>query len=307
MKSNKQRRAEIKAHRLSRAARIEARLRAPDRQRGVPLRAAGMEPADQGVLAAHNNTWGPLPEYYLDRAFICRDCGAEEVWTAKQQKWWYETVHASIESTAVRCLACRRARRAAQAASREGEGANRLGEVSARLRAIADAAPATVAARAEVEGALQSKWWSLRVLAIAALGRWGEREDIARLRALVDANGSSHGSWERTGAQAAAKALAGCLRHPEDDEWAVEACLRGRASPWRWRAFLSTVSADLVTRHAAAEFARRDEREADRLPRMLALMHCIGRAPSPSQMAAVRSHGRAEVSLWVRHFPTEAA
>jgi hypothetical protein len=216
MKSNKQRRAEIKAHRRARAARADARLRAPDRQRHVCPHLLGTEPADLDVLGRYNNTWGPLPGFYVARPFTCRDCGSEEVWTAKQQKWWYEVVHGSIESNAVRCLACRRAHRASHAASRQGEGANRLGDASARLRVLACAAP-TADARAEVAAALESKWWSLRTLAIAALGRWGADEDIARLRALADARCSSWRSWERVGAHAAASALAGRLRSAADE------------------------------------------------------------------------------------------
>ncbi|BEP37308.1 hypothetical protein GmRootV59_42790 [Variovorax sp. V59] len=120
MKSNKQRRAEIRARRLERAAHIEAQMRKSNQLR-ASLRSPGFEPADVGVLERHNNTVGPLPTYYVDRAFICRECGSEEVWTAKQQKWWHEVVHGSIESCAVHCLACRRARRAAHAASRGGK------------------------------------------------------------------------------------------------------------------------------------------------------------------------------------------
>lgn len=299
MKSNKQRRAEIKAHRLARAARLEAELRAPDRRGGALLRAPGMEPADLEVLGRHNNTYGTLPTHYLDRAFTCRDCGAEEVWTAKQQKWWYEVVHASIESRAVRCLACRRARRAAVAASREGEGANLLGLASERLRLLARAAP-TPEARAEVDLALESKWWSLRVLAIAALGAWGAPADTARLRALVEAREPAWGSWERVGADEAVKALAGCLRHPDDDDWAVEACLRGQANPWSWRDFLRAVDGERIRACTETEFARRDH-DPERLPRLLALMHCLGRPLSASQMAVVRSHARRDVALWARH------
>lgn len=305
MKSNKQRRAEIKAHRLGRAARREAQMRAPDRRRDLLLHATGMEPADRGVLGHYNNTYGPLPEHYLDRAFTCRDCGAEEIWTARQQKWWYEIVHGSIESRAVRCLACRRARRAAQAASREGEGANRLGEMSARLRDLANSAP-TAASRVEVDAALESKWWSQRVLAIAALGRWGTAADIARLCAFVDAPRSRWDLWQIEGAGAAVKALAGCLRHPEDDGWAIEACVRGHGGPWSWREFLSEIPADRIAARAKEEFARCDG-DADRLLRLLALMRCIGQSLSPTQMSIVRTHACKDVRLWARHFPSEVA
>jgi hypothetical protein len=56
---------------------------------------------------AKNNSYYP-PEYYEDRQFKCADCGTEEVWTAKQQQWWYEVAKGPIFSTAIRCRACRK-------------------------------------------------------------------------------------------------------------------------------------------------------------------------------------------------------
>jgi predicted RNA-binding Zn-ribbon protein involved in translation (DUF1610 family) len=48
-----------------------------------------------------------IPDYYRDTPFTCQDCGTQEVWTAKQQQWWYEVQGGEIESKAVRCRACR--------------------------------------------------------------------------------------------------------------------------------------------------------------------------------------------------------
>jgi len=62
--------------------------------------------ADQGELE-HINTYGTLPNYYINIPFVCRDCGTEEIWTAEQQKWWYEVAKGHIDSTAVRCRPCR--------------------------------------------------------------------------------------------------------------------------------------------------------------------------------------------------------
>src|SRR6478672_4107211 len=53
-----------------------------------------------------NNSYSP-PLYYEDIRFTCRDCGAECVWTAEQQRLWYEKWGGAIQSTAVRCRACR--------------------------------------------------------------------------------------------------------------------------------------------------------------------------------------------------------
>ncbi len=53
-----------------------------------------------------NNSYSP-PLYYEDVSFKCRDCRAECVWTAEQQRLWYEEWGGSVQSTAVRCRACR--------------------------------------------------------------------------------------------------------------------------------------------------------------------------------------------------------
>jgi hypothetical protein len=102
MKSNKQRRAELKARRAARAAAL-AQVNTRTTLRSL---LPGMVAANPDKLA-HNNTYGLLPLFYVDRAFNCRDCGSAEVWTAKQQKWWYEEAQGHIDSTAVRCRPCR--------------------------------------------------------------------------------------------------------------------------------------------------------------------------------------------------------
>jgi len=103
MKSGKQRRQEIKQKRLERAKKLND---AANQQRMTYQPLYSVE-ADQSELD-HNNTYGPLPLFYVDLPFICRDCGKEEVWTAKQQKWWYEIIKGDINSTAVRCRQCRK-------------------------------------------------------------------------------------------------------------------------------------------------------------------------------------------------------
>jgi hypothetical protein len=108
MKSGRQRRAEIAERRRerSRVAKRTSRQpwRDPDR---VPY---GTLPADQGKLA-HDNTYGARPRFYVDEPFTCVDCGKEEVWTAADQKWWYEEAKGKIASRANRCRPCRRKHR----------------------------------------------------------------------------------------------------------------------------------------------------------------------------------------------------
>ena len=107
MKSGRQRRDEILSRRRLRA---EAAMRfsiRPWSTVGIP---SGALLADQSLLL-HDNTYGPRPLYYVDVSFSCVDCAKSEVWTAVQQKWWYEGAKAKIDSRANRCRECRRKRR----------------------------------------------------------------------------------------------------------------------------------------------------------------------------------------------------
>lgn len=69
-------------------------------------------PADPSKLD-HINTYGAVPEYYIDRPFTCRICGNHEIWRARDQKWYYEEAKGHIDAIAVECHDCRRAKRSA--------------------------------------------------------------------------------------------------------------------------------------------------------------------------------------------------
>lgn len=85
-------------------------------------RIAGLHPLQQrshpSALAAdpqklaHINTYGSLPEYYIDRPFACRRCGKWEIWLARDQKWYYEEAKGHMDARAVECHACRKAKKA---------------------------------------------------------------------------------------------------------------------------------------------------------------------------------------------------
>lgn len=73
------------------------------------------------------NSYSSAPEYYYDIEFDCRDCGAHQIWTAKQQKWWYEEAGGYFFAGAVRCRDCHikereRKRQARIAAGHEQDG-----------------------------------------------------------------------------------------------------------------------------------------------------------------------------------------
>lgn len=113
-KSGRQRRLEIRERRRQRALAGSSPAVAAEPGRHRPAGCVAADPAELG----HNNTYGVLPLYYADRAFTCRDCGSAELWTAKQQKWWYEVAKGNINSTAVRCRPCRAREQARQAEAR---------------------------------------------------------------------------------------------------------------------------------------------------------------------------------------------
>lgn len=49
--------------------------------------------------------------WYRDYPFHCADCGKLEIWTATQQKWWYEVAKGKKLTVAKRCRACRKIHR----------------------------------------------------------------------------------------------------------------------------------------------------------------------------------------------------
>lgn len=59
----------------------------------------------------HINTCGSLPDFYIDRPFICRNCGKREIWKARDQKWYYEEAKGHIDAKAVECHECRKAKK----------------------------------------------------------------------------------------------------------------------------------------------------------------------------------------------------
>ena len=107
MKSAKQKRTEIKTKKEKRSRKKSEKLAKADTTAKLAKRPINVVAANVGALA-HNNTYGPLPLFYVDKPFVCRDCGKAEVWTATQQKWWYEVAKGHIDSHAVRCRPCRR-------------------------------------------------------------------------------------------------------------------------------------------------------------------------------------------------------
>ena len=113
MKSGKQRRLELDAKKKARAAKSAAKRTASARATRELEAARGVS-VNRELLAPHGSY--SEPEFvargsYVDQPFECVDCGKEEVWTAAQQKWWYEVAKGNVFTTARRCRACRRRER----------------------------------------------------------------------------------------------------------------------------------------------------------------------------------------------------
>ena len=286
MKSPKQARAEIKQARLVRAVQQAA---------GYPAAlhaAAGAVAADTALLARINHGCGHLPAHYADRAFHCIDCGAQQVWTGKQQKWWYEVIQAPIESRAVRCLSCRRQRRAALARARAGAGAYLLRDEVQWLRSV-DRHMRDADTVQRVEAALSSKWQGVRKVAIEVLGRWRRPRDAALLRSIVEDD--TLGSYDPV-RRAAAQAVLPLLAHPGDDGWALQAYVRYPYAMAAVAPFIATMDARTLNAFIDGELQRNEEQRLYHLGLML--MHAR-RQPGDSQWAGLRRHPSAALArLW---------
>jgi hypothetical protein len=118
MKSNKQKRREL-ALRHEKRARKRAKIAARDPRRVEVM--AAHAPCNPALLAPSNSYGVPAfvaRGYYLDTRFTCGGCGSAEVWTATQQKWWYEIAKGNVESGAKYCRGCRRKERERSAEAR---------------------------------------------------------------------------------------------------------------------------------------------------------------------------------------------
>lgn len=117
MKSGKQRRAELDVKKQARAAKTAAEAREKARveaqAEAARLAAAGID-VNRAAITLRSSYGEPdfvTRGYYVDLPFTCTDCGKPEIWTATQQKWWFEVAKGYPFSAAKRCGACRRRER----------------------------------------------------------------------------------------------------------------------------------------------------------------------------------------------------
>lgn len=125
MKSGKQRRIELKIHKQARKTKLaNQKLAAKEAENLAALEWAGSHDrviVDLTALAPNNSYGEPdfvRRKYYLDQPFTCAGCNSQEVWTAMQQKWWYEVAKGGLFTTAKFCRTCRRQERSRRAEAR---------------------------------------------------------------------------------------------------------------------------------------------------------------------------------------------
>ena len=93
--------------RESRRAALVERDRLDALARGVAVKLDALAP-NNSISQPDFVTRG----YYVDRPFACQACGVQQIWTAAQQKWWYEVAKGDVFSTARFCRPCRQQERA---------------------------------------------------------------------------------------------------------------------------------------------------------------------------------------------------
>jgi Probable zinc-ribbon domain len=124
MKSVKQRRTEIKAQRAEKravaqqdaATEFQSRLLAAEKayeanrakQRLSTSKQVWVNSANLRPTNSHGTPEFVALGYYVDKPFVCKACSTQEVWSATQQKWWYESAKGDVWTTAVLCKPCRR-------------------------------------------------------------------------------------------------------------------------------------------------------------------------------------------------------
>ena len=92
---------------LLKLTRADKRKRMQQRDEYRRIKNGSVQPVDRNKIYSRS-VMPHIPSIYEDYPFRCRDCGKGEIWTARQQKRWYEEQGGEIETRATRCRSCRR-------------------------------------------------------------------------------------------------------------------------------------------------------------------------------------------------------
>jgi hypothetical protein len=115
---------------------VVTRQKSRQRRRKTERPADGVARVNAAALAPSNSYGAPRfvkLGRYEDQPFTCTGCGAAQVWTAWQQKWWYEVAKGYLYSTAKYCRVCRHRE---QARSAEARRVHLEGVARKRARAV---------------------------------------------------------------------------------------------------------------------------------------------------------------------------
>ena len=139
MSSSKQKRQKLKLTRSARKAEVERIELLVALKKGTVIAVDRSKVFSRSVLPT-------IPDYYRDTLFTCKDCGEQEVWTAKQQQRWHEEQGGEIEAIAIRCRACRRKEKLRREAARK-----------IHLEGIARKRPQSLAMKSSASNACQKR------------------------------------------------------------------------------------------------------------------------------------------------------
>ena len=124
MKSGRQRRTEVQIRRPGKRAAVRAEEARAQAKREAKERAAllkGQVLVNPANLRPTNSYGTPdfvARGFYVDMPFGCKACSKPQVWTATQQKWWYESAKGDVWTIAVLCRPCRLRERERRSAAR---------------------------------------------------------------------------------------------------------------------------------------------------------------------------------------------
>ncbi len=125
MKSGRQRREEIQIRRAGKKSAVRAEEARVQAERAAKERAAQLKgqvlvnPANLRPTNSYDTPVFVARGFYIDMPFDCKSCGKPQVWTATQQKWWYESAKGDVWTTAVLCRPCRLRERERKSAARK--------------------------------------------------------------------------------------------------------------------------------------------------------------------------------------------
>jgi Probable zinc-ribbon domain len=128
-KSSKQKSTELKLKKAARSRKLAQRV-LDYRKRfkaaiGMPPDAVPCNPELLKPDGSYSTPEFVKRGFYLAKSFQCVDCQKSEIWTATQQKWWYEIARGGVWTKASRCRPCRRKMRETAALQREKSAAGR--------------------------------------------------------------------------------------------------------------------------------------------------------------------------------------